>query len=108
MGTHPGADDPLFATRWVHLYEQDTPRGEVYVPEDGAIPLSRRPRTRLELKPDGSATVFVSGPDDRPMPESARWTEENEWRTPQSDSAGAILRVVERSATRLVVAREKT
>ena len=30
----------------------------MYAPEDGPIPLSRRPRERLKLKPDGSAVVF--------------------------------------------------
>ena len=105
MGTQPGADDRLFSTRWVHLFEQDTPRGEVYVPEDGAIPLSRRPRERLELKPDGSATLFASGPDDRPTPQAARWTQEGDVGNVPSGSGAAVLRIVERSPTRLVVER---
>jgi hypothetical protein len=108
MGNQPGADDRLFTTRWVHLFEEDTPRGEVYVPEDGPIPLSRRPRTRLELKPDGSATMFVSGPDDRPAPHASRWTEENDEGIMRSGSGGVALRILERSAARLVVAKTQT
>ena len=61
-------DDRLFTTRWVHLHEQDSAAGEVYAPEDGPVPLSRRPRQRLELQPDGTATVYHGGPDDRPTP----------------------------------------
>jgi hypothetical protein len=105
---NPEAGDPLFATRWVHLFEQDTPQGEVYAPEDGPIPLSRRPRERLELKPDGSATVFVPGPDDRPAARPGRWTEEDGHVTVRSESGGAALRIVERSPTRLVVKRAKS
>ena len=37
----------------------------MYRPEDDDIPLSRRPRERLELRADGSAHVFGGGPDDR-------------------------------------------
>ena len=105
MGNQPGAGDRLFATRWVHVFEQDTPRGEVYVPEDGPIPLSRRPRERLELKPDGSATVFVPGADDRSAPRPSSWTEQDGNVIVRSDSGGAVLRIVERSPSRIVVAR---
>ena len=77
MSDRPKPGDRLFTTRWVHLFEQDSPEGEVYAPEDGPIPLSRRPRERLELKPDGSAVVFGPGADDRPTPQPARWTEDD-------------------------------
>ena len=83
MSDRPKPGDRLFTTRWVHLFEQDSPEGEVYAPEDGPIPLSRRPRERLELKPDGSAVVFGPGADDRPAPQPARWTE---------DERGLVLR----------------
>jgi hypothetical protein len=105
MSDQPKSDDRLFTTRWVHLFEQDSPQGEVYAPEDGPIPLSRRPRERLELKPDGSATVFAPGPDDRPAPRPARWTEDARGVVVRQDSGGAALRIVERSPTRLVVRR---
>jgi hypothetical protein len=102
----PGAEDRLFATAWVHLFEQDTLHGEVYAPEDGAIPLSRRPRERLELKPDGSATLFAGGADDRPVARPARWTEQDGQVVVRPDSGGAALRIVERAPARLVVKRE--
>ena len=106
MGDRPGPGDRLFATRWVHLFEEDTPAGEVYVPEDGPVPLSRRPRERLQLDADGSATVFGPGPDDRPAPQPARWTDQQGELTVRSDSGGATLRIVKQSATRLVVKRK--
>ena len=99
----PPSNDRLFTTRWVHLHEQDSEAGEVYVPEDGPVPLSRRPRTRLELAGDGSATIYGGGPDDRPTPTPARWTEEDGQVVVRS--ANSVLRLVERSATRLVIAR---
>ena len=58
--------DPLFATTWVHVFEEDSAKGAVYRAEDDAsIPLSRRPRERIQLQSDGSATVQLSGADDR-------------------------------------------
>ena len=104
MSDRPKSGDRLFTTRWVHRFEQDSPEGEVYAPEDGPIPLSRRPRERLELKPDGSAVVFGPGADDRPTPQPARWTEDDRGLVLRPD-AGSALRIVERSATRLVVQR---
>ena len=59
--------------RWVHLFEEDTPAGEVYRPESIDIPLSRRPRRRFELRQDGSATLFTAGPDDRYVGRQGAW-----------------------------------
>jgi hypothetical protein len=108
MGRDENERGDLFATRWVHLFEEDTADGEVYAPEDGQIPLSRRPRERLELKPDGSATVFGPGADDRPAPRSARWTAHGADLVVRPDGGDAGLRVVKRSPTRLVVVRERS
>jgi len=98
-------DDRLFTTRWVHLHEQDSAAGEVYAPEDGPVPLSRRPRQRLELKPDGSATIYRGGADDRPAATAASWSEEGSHLVVRTDAGGAALRIVERSPTRLVIKR---
>ena len=90
----------LAGTRWVHVFEEDTARGAVYRREDDDIPLSRRPRERLELRRDGSAVVFTSGPDDRFVAQHGTWREEGDGvvvRTPQHE-----LRIV-RVADRLVV-----
>jgi len=64
--------DPLFTTRWVHVFEEDTPEGAVYRPDSADLPLSRRLREQLEDKPKGEATkalnglqmIAQSGPDD--------------------------------------------
>jgi hypothetical protein len=81
----PQSGDQLFATRWVHVFEEDTADGDVYRPEDGDIPLSRRPRERIEFAPDGSARVFEGGPDDRLV------------------ARQAAVRIIDRSPDRLVV-----
>jgi hypothetical protein len=105
MPDRPQHNDRLFTTRWVHLFEQDSPAGEVYAPEDGPIPLSRRPRERLELRPDGSAVVFGPGPDDRPAPRPAQWSEDDRGVVVRLETGGPALRIVERTPNRLVVRR---
>lgn len=95
--------DRLFGTRWVHVFEEDTPAGAVYRAEDDAIPLSRRPREQLELRRDGSARLFVPGPADRPVEQPATWQEEGGVLVVRAREGGAELRIVERSPTRLVV-----
>src|SRR4051794_23322080 len=98
-------DDRLFTTRWVHLYEQDSAASEVYAPEDGPIPLSRRPRERLQLEPDGSATIYRGGADDRPTPTAACWSEEGDHLVVRTEAGDATWRIVECSPTRLVITR---
>jgi hypothetical protein len=66
----------LFDTTWIHAFEEDTKDASVFRPETSDLPLSRRPRQRLRLSPDGSAHLVVSGPDDRLHEVEARWTEE--------------------------------
>ena len=44
---------PLFATRWVHAFEEDDARGAVYRPADADLPLSRRPREGGSSYADG-------------------------------------------------------
>lgn len=101
------ADDPetdrLFETRWVHVFEEDTPAGSVYRPENTAIPLSRRPRRKFELRHDGSARLFVSGPDDRFVERAATWTEGGDGLVVRSSRGDDELRIVERSPARLIV-----
>jgi hypothetical protein len=67
----------LFEARWVHVFEEDGPEGQVYRPETGKVPLSRRPRQRVSFARDGSARVVVSGPDDRLHEVEAHWTEKD-------------------------------
>jgi len=95
--------DPLFTTTWVHVFEEDTDGGAVYRPEDSEVPLSRRPRERLRVDPGGSARLFVSGPDDRFVEQSATWEDEGDTLVIRASEGGTELRVIDRSSTRLVV-----
>jgi hypothetical protein len=83
------ARDWLYATTWVHVFEQDTPQGAVFRPEEADIPLSRRPRERISLQADGSARFLMPGPDDR-------FVEHPE------------MRIVEHSPERLLVEMHRT
>ena len=95
--------DPLFTTTWVHFFEEDTDKGAVYRPEDSEVPLSRRPRERLRVEPGGSARLFVPGPDDRFVEQSATWMDEGDTLVIRASEGGTELRVIDRSPTRLVV-----
>ena len=103
MSTETPGGDRLFSTRWVHVFEEDTPEGAVYRPEDTTIPLSRRPRERFELGRDGSARLFVSGPDDRFIEQPATWKEDTDALVVRSSSGDSELHIVERSPVRLVI-----
>jgi hypothetical protein len=95
--------DRLFATGWVHAFEEDTAEGAVYRPRGTKLPLSRRPRERLELDADGSARIFVQGPDDRYVEQAAAWRDEDGAIVVRAREGDAALTIVERSAERLVV-----
>ena len=93
----------LFKKTWVHVFEEDTGAGAAYRPEDSAIPLSRRPRERFELDPDGTARLFRPGPDDRFVEQPAAWNEEAGVLVIRALKGGAELRITDRSPERLVV-----
>ena len=97
--------DGLFGTTWVHVFEEDNAEGAVYRPEDGDIPLSRRPRERIQLRPDGSARISVQGADDRYVEQPATWKEEGGAIVIRQGAAPS-LRVVSQTAARLVVRPE--
>jgi hypothetical protein len=103
VGAKRARPERLFATRWVHLFEEDTSSGAVYCPEDRPVPLSRRPRERLELRADGSAALFVPGPDDRFVQLEATWHDERGSIVIRSRTGGTELRIIDRSSDRLVV-----
>ena len=92
----------LFNTTWVHVFEEDTGAGAVYKPEEGAIPLSRRPRERIELDEDGTARLFRPGPDDRFIEQPASWKDEAGTLVVRPTDGGE-LRITDRSPERLVV-----
>jgi hypothetical protein len=87
----------------VHVFEEDTSAGAVYRAEDDVIPLSRRPRERLELDRDGSARFFMPGPDDRPVERAASWHDEGGVLVVRARDGGIEARIVDRSPERLVV-----
>ena len=62
----------------MHAFEEDTEDGAVYRPDDHPLPLSRRPRAQLEVRPDGSARLFVPGPDDRSVEQPASWEKKDD------------------------------
>jgi hypothetical protein len=100
--------DPLFATTWVHVFEEDNAKGAVYRAEDDAsIPLSRRPRERLRFRPDGSASISGPGPDDRNIEQPATWREEDGALVISACTGDARLRILKRSPSRLVVQFQK-
>ena len=66
----------VFQQRWVHSFEEDSAQTQVYRPQSWDFPLSRRPREAFELRPDGSARLFLPGASDRPEATDASWTEE--------------------------------
>ncbi len=68
----------LFATRWVRVFEEDGPRGASYRPQTADLPLSRRPRDQFELDADGTARLFLPGPDDRLIAREAIWSHEGD------------------------------
>ena len=103
MAKKRGEDDPLFSARWVHVFEEDTPEGQEYRREDDNIPLSRRPRERLQFEPGGVARVYVAGPDDRFVEHEGTWRTDGGDVVVRSGGSDAQLRVVDRSAKRLVV-----
>jgi hypothetical protein len=101
------SDDPLFHTRWVHIFEEDAGAGAVYRPDTDDVPLSRRPRAQLTLSPDGTARVTGGGPDDRPVDMNAEWTREGDELVVRANSghgvADRVLRVSMAGPARLLV-----
>jgi hypothetical protein len=97
----------LFATGWVHVFEEDTAEGAVYRPEDGDIPLSRRPRERIAFDPDGRAHLFLQTDDDRYGAQPALWREEGDTIAIRSVDGGVMFRVVDQSPMRLLLKSER-
>lgn len=105
MAQHPDpANAPTTPRRWIHLFEEDGAEGAVYVPEDGVIPLSRRPRERIELDPDGSATIFMPGPADRPLATAAHWEQVGDALIIRTVGGDRAFRVRQVSPSRWIVA----
>ncbi|MBI1797411.1 MAG: hypothetical protein HYR74_10215 [Candidatus Eisenbacteria bacterium] len=94
--------------RWVHLFEEDDDRGEVYRRDAADVPLSRRPRKQIEFRADGSARVLTAGADDRLREHPAAWREasgEVRVDVPGARDGRSSLHVVRRGSDRIVVLR---
>jgi hypothetical protein len=102
------ADDCSFCEiEWVHVFEQDSDKGAVYLPNDADIPPSRRPREHLLFHADGSAVVRTGGPDDRLAARPAKWSRDDDGDVVVRDRGRArTLRIVEYSPKRLVVRQD--
>lgn len=61
----------------MHVFEDDHDGAEVYRSVHITVPASRRPRERMHIAADGTATIAVGGPDDRSRALSATWTVED-------------------------------
>ena len=88
---------------WVHVFEEDGAAGAVFKPDTADIPLSRRPRERVEFHGGGAATIWKGGPDDRPAPIAARWTQEGDELVVRDSGGSVRLRLIEQSPDRLLV-----
>ena len=104
MASKRASRDWLFATKWVHVHEEDTAEGAVYRPADSDIPLSRRPREQLELDRDGSARVSTGGADDRLSSRKVTWNEVKDTIVVR-DRRGEELQIVEASPERIIARR---
>lgn len=69
----------LMVREWVHSFEEDSGDAMVFRPADFPFPPQRRPRTSIDLGPDGRAR-WAGGPapDDRPVSDSGTWTFEGD------------------------------
>ncbi|GAA2527945.1 hypothetical protein [Pilimelia columellifera] len=66
---------PSLFRRWVHVREEDAHGVLVYRPADHPIAPARG-RDGLEFRPDGTLTVFSSGPVDSPVGRDGVWRAE--------------------------------
>lgn len=105
MSQIPQALRNIFGIVWIHVFEQDTADGAVFLPEDADIPLSRRPRERFVLRADGSASWFTADAGDRPSAADAQWTIEDADVRLRDDRGRPILRLSDYSDPRRVIAQ---
>lgn len=96
----------ITAHEWLHAFEEDAGGDEVYRPAAAAVPPARRPRERLSLAADGSARVFVGGPDDRSRALAATWSADGDaivLRVTSAPASRSIYRIMSVQADKLVV-----
>jgi hypothetical protein len=106
MSSRRAKGDKLVGKTWVHVFEEDTDAGAVYRPDDGDIPLSRRPRERFKINADGSAQLYTPGPDDRVVEHPATWEHDGDALVIRT-ADGAEVRIGEHSAAHLIAKKSK-
>jgi hypothetical protein len=67
------------AREWVHSHEEDTEDAQVFRPAGFAFPRGRRPRTSIDLRPQGRVSLRDGpAPDDRRSAEDGTWAVEGD------------------------------
>jgi hypothetical protein len=107
MAAKDAGQDQLFGTTWVHAFEEDSSEGAVYRPEQDEIPLSRRPRERFQLEPNGAARMLIPGPDDRYVEQPAKWSEDKGGDVVIRLTGKPSLRIVAQAPSRLIVREQQ-
>jgi hypothetical protein len=90
---------------WVHVREQDSQVGRVYLRSGTPIPPARG-RKSITLQPGGALINGLIGPDDRPLAGAGTWSSEADDTlvlTPDGQPAQRY-RIVELTEARLVLA----
>lgn len=92
--------------RWVHSHEEDEGEHMVLRHPDYDFPPSRG-RTAITLDADGSTSLDVPGPDDRPQSASGRWRFADGLLTIDAPSWAGVYEVVAAERNRLVLSRQR-
>lgn len=63
---------------WVHSFEEDKEGLKIFrIQSDYEFPLSRKPRERFEIKPNGEFIEYIPGPSDNYLPKLGRYKVED-------------------------------
>lgn len=96
----------VLAHEWLHAFEEDSGPEDVYRPVTTVIAPTRRPRERVRLSADGSATVAVGGADDRFEHHQGTWSVDGEHIVVRATGAPAVrttYRIVAVATDRLLM-----
>jgi hypothetical protein len=91
----------------VHSHEEDAGDAEVFRPADFAFPRGRRPRSSIDLKSQGQASLKGGpAPDDRRTVETGSWTVDgDELKLQLAGRADVRYRIVSADEEKLVLRR---
>lgn len=91
------SDPDALVGRWVHSWEEDAGDLRTYRRGDFPFPLSRRPRSVLELRADGRVVNRSGGPADTLVGRDGRWEAGDpahltvRWDSPDDETAVEIV-----------------